>query len=83
MAVKLSHEMSDEEIEVVANMLEQIGDTLSNAEGQMIASIAETKGAAVTTDDTKVIFEMMKEVLYNFNAFYHVRKTSGVDVPLS
>ena len=43
-AVKLSHEMSDEEIEVVANMLEQIGDTLSNAEGQMIASIAETKG---------------------------------------
>ena len=36
-AVKLSKEMSEDELEVVANMLEQIGPTLSDAEGQMIA----------------------------------------------
>ena len=61
-AKKLSKEMTKEDMEVVTNMLKQIGPTLSKAESQMIASIAEGSGTSITTNDAKVIFEMMEEV---------------------
>merc|ERR1719376_2001993 len=54
--------MSKDELEVVTNMLKQIGPTLSKAESQMIASIAEGSGTLITNNDAKVIFDMMEQL---------------------